>query len=194
MKDSTSQAAGLLAASLRTISLVSLAVLVSPLLAAAATQLAAPQPAAAQATALQPTAFKPAAGQTGASQPAAAQAGASQADGAPNMTTYYVALLRRGPQWTATLTPEISKALDGHMANIRRLAAEGKLLLAGPFLEQSGPGTLAGLFVLEAGSMDEAKQLVATDPAVQAGRFVPEVVPWLGPKSLQTLNPAAGKR
>jgi uncharacterized protein YciI len=106
------------------------------------------------------------------------------------MTTYYVALLRRGPDWTPAMTPEVTKALEGHMANIRRLAAAGDLLLAGPFLEQSGPGALSGLFVLQARSLAEAKELVATDPAVQAGRFVAEVLPWLGPKSLQTLNVA----
>jgi uncharacterized protein YciI len=125
----------------------------------------------------------------------AAQAAAPQpADATPNMTTYYVALLRRGPSWTPTMTPEIRKALDGHMANIRRLAAEGKLLLAGPFLEQSGPGTLAGLFVLQASSVAEAQQLIATDPAVQVGRFVAEILPWLGPKSLRTLTATPANR
>ena len=59
-----------------------------------------------------------------------------------------------------------------------------------PFLQPA----LAGLFVLEAGSMDEAKQLASTDPAVQAGRFVPEILAWPDPKSLQTLDPAPGTR
>jgi|GEM_PF-5000323 len=44
------------------------------------------------------------------------------------------------------------------------------------------------------GSIGESKQLVATDPAVQAGRFVAEVLPWLGPKSLQTLGTAPANR
>jgi uncharacterized protein len=129
---------------------------------------------------------------TAATAPQAAAPGAANAT--PNMTTYYVALLRRGPGWTPARTPEATKVLDGHMANIRRLAAEGKLLLAGPFLEQSGPGALAGLFVLQAGSIAEAQQLVATDPAVQAGRFVAEILPWLGPKSLQTLPATPANR
>src|ERR1700726_3916755 len=61
----------------------------------------------------------PATTATAATAPQAAAPGAANAT--PNMTTYYVALLRRGPGWTPARTPEVSKVLDGHMANIRRL-------------------------------------------------------------------------
>jgi uncharacterized protein YciI len=148
--------------------------------------------AAAPAVAAEPP--PPTATSTTATATAPQAAAPGPADATPKMTTYYVALLRRGPGWTPNRTPEVGKVLDGHMANIRRLAAEGKLLLAGPFLEQSGPGALAGLFVLQAGSIAEAQQLVATDPAVQAGRFVAEILPWLGPKSLQTLGATPANR
>lgn len=105
------------------------------------------------------------------------------ADMAPKMTTYYMAFLRRSPKWTpgGAGVAELQRA---HMANIQRLSKEGKMVLAGPFLEQTGPGSLAGLFVLQASSLAEAQQLVATDPAVQAGRFTFEIVPWMGPKVL----------
>jgi uncharacterized protein YciI len=169
-------------------------------IAGAAEPLATPA-AATTARAAEPPAAPPPAATARATEPPAAPAATAvqpstphQDDVPPNMATYYVALLRRGPSWTSTMTPEVQKALDGHMANIRRLAAAGKLLVAGPFLEQSGPGTLAGLFVLQAGSVAEAQQLVASDPAVQAGRFVAEVLPWLGPKSLQNLNAAPPHR
>jgi uncharacterized protein YciI len=152
--------------------------------AAVATAAAEPSPAPAPATTA--AAGPPAAPAATAVQPSTPH----QDDVPPNMATYYVALLRRGPSWTPTMTPEVQKALEGHMANIRRLAAAGKLLVAGPFLEQSGPGSPAGLFVLQASSIAEAQRLVATDPAVQAGRFIAEVLPWLGPKSLQNLNAA----
>jgi uncharacterized protein YciI len=106
----------------------------------------------------------------------------------PGMTTYYVALLRRGPKWVATITPEVNQVLEGHQAHVRRLASDGKLLLGGPFLDQSGATALVGMFLLQAGSLSEAQQLVDSDPAVQAGRFVSEVLPWVGPKSLLTLG------
>ncbi|HZF10538.1 MAG TPA: YciI family protein [Thermoanaerobaculia bacterium] len=100
------------------------------------------------------------------------------------MTTYYLVLLRRGPTWTAEETPAVVKLQEAHMANIRRLAQAGTLVLAGPFLEQAGPGSLSGLFLFRAGSRQEVETLTATDPMVQAGRLVPEIFPWLGPKTL----------
>jgi uncharacterized protein YciI len=99
----------------------------------------------------------------------------------PNMARYYVVLLRRSGK---PAPPNIQAISDGHMANIRKLAAQHQLLLAGPFMDQSGTGSLAGLFVLSAASLEEAKKLTDSDPAVAAGRLTVEVVPWLGPKSL----------
>ena len=101
------------------------------------------------------------------------------------MITYYMVLLRRGPAWTATATPESSAVSKGHMENIQRLTAAGKMVVAGPFLEQTGAQALTGLFILRVASLDEAKQTVATDPAVKAGRFTYEIIPWLGPKTLR---------
>jgi len=97
------------------------------------------------------------------------------------MKTYYLGLIKKGPAWTPDETPEVRALQDGHMANIRRLGAEGKLLLAGPFLDG---GDLRGLFLFEVATLEEAKALCETDPAVKAGRLVVEVHPWLGPEGL----------
>lgn len=64
---------------------------------------------------------------------------------------------------------EISK---GHMANMERLAKEGKLLVAGPF---EGGG---GIFVLNTASKEEAEQWLSTDPGVQAKRWDVELLPY----------------
>ena len=101
------------------------------------------------------------------------------------MTTYYMVLLRRGPAWTSTATPESAAVSKGHQENIQRLTAAGKMVVAGPFLDQTGAQALAGLFILRVASLDEAKATVSTDPAVKAGRFTFEIVPWMGPKSLK---------
>ena len=142
-----------------------------------------PAPASAATAAAQPTA-QPAA--QSAAPPAAPPGAKPGADMMARMTTYYVAFLRRSPTWTAG-GAGAEELMKGHMANMQRLAKEGKLVLAGPFLEQTGPGSLAGLFFLRAGSLAEAQELVDTDPAVQAGRFTREIVPWLGPKVLARL-------
>jgi uncharacterized protein YciI len=71
------------------------------------------------------------------------------------------------------LTEEQSKKImDGHMANINRLAKEGKLLAAGPF---EGGG---GIFVFSTTDVEEAKRWLSTDPGIQANRWNVEVLPY----------------
>jgi uncharacterized protein YciI len=91
-------------------------------------------------------------------------------------TTYYFSFLRRGPKWTPERTPETEKLQAAHMANINAMAKTGKLVIAGPF--ENG-GDYAGVFVFKVGSLDEAKTLAESDPAVKAGRLVADVHPWL---------------
>jgi uncharacterized protein YciI len=72
---------------------------------------------------------------------------------------------------------KISDSLfKGHMSNMGRLANEGKLVVAGPF----GKNDLGyrGIFVINSSSEDEAKALVNTDPAVQAGVFSAVYLKW----------------
>jgi uncharacterized protein YciI len=59
----------------------------------------------------------------------------------------------------------VEKLMEGHMANMDRLAKEGKLVAAGPF---EGGG---GLFILNTTSMTEAKEWISTDPGIQAKRW-----------------------
>jgi uncharacterized protein len=101
------------------------------------------------------------------------------------MMMYYVGLLSRGPAWTPDETPEIRELQEGHMANIRRLVATGKLILAGPFTDD---GKLRGMFVFKVASLDEARSLCDTDPAVKAGRLVVELHPWYSVKGIQVVQ------
>ena len=108
------------------------------------------------------------------------------ASGAPvpgevEMTTYVVGFLYRGEAWTPEQTPEVEKLQEGHMANIKRLADEGKLILAGPF---SDGGDLRGLFVFKTDSVEQAKAWCDTDPAVKAGRLRVELHPWYSAKGI----------
>ena len=103
-----------------------------------------------------------------------------------SMRVYQMAILRRGPSWNAERTPEVKQLLAGHMANIRRLAADGKLLIAGPFdvEETAPPDTPVGIFIFDVATREEAAALVATDPTIAAGHFAAEVLPWYGPSGL----------
>lgn len=96
-----------------------------------------------------------------------------------DMSTYYFGLISRGPKWTPERTSETEKLQADHMANISRLAKEGKLVIAGPF---ENARNYAGVFVFKVASLEEAKALAETDPAVKAGRLVVDVHPWMVPR------------
>lgn len=98
------------------------------------------------------------------------------------MRTYTFVLLKRGPAWTPEKSPETEKLFKGHMANIIAMHDAGKLVLAGP-LEMPGNDAdpLSGIFVLDVKSDDEAKALLAKDPAIAAGRLAVELRQWYGP-------------
>ena len=98
-----------------------------------------------------------------------------------NMNTAYLVLLTRGAKWTPESTPATEELQKQHMANIIRLAEMKKLVVAGPFADN---GTLRGIFVFKVDSLDEAKSLTATDPAVMAGRLAVEIHPWLVPEGI----------
>lgn len=90
-------------------------------------------------------------------------------------TTYYLGFLKKGNSWSPEETPERQRIQEAHMANIKRLGQTGKLVAAGPFLEDL---ELRGIFVFKTANLDEAMELTNTDPAVQAGRLRIELYPW----------------
>lgn len=94
----------------------------------------------------------------------------------PGMALYYMVFLQRGPKWTPEVTAETTKIQEGHMANIRRMAETGELVMAGPFLDD---GALRGIFVFKVDTEAKARALLESDPAVQAGRLVGEIHPWM---------------
>ena len=57
----------------------------------------------------------------------------------------------------------------GHLANINRLVEEGTLLIAGPLVPGGAGADERGLFFLDVASIDEARRIVSTDPAIAAG-------------------------
>jgi uncharacterized protein YciI len=85
---------------------------------------------------------------------------------------YIFVFLNKKPDAQKISPEESKKIMEGHMANINRLAKEGKLLAAGPF---EGGG---GLFVFASQSVDEAKGWLSTDPGVQAQRWNVELYPY----------------
>src|SRR5689334_4667124 len=96
-------------------------------------------------------------------------------------TTVYLAMLVRGEKWTPGQTPENEAIQKAHLANIGRLAEMKKLVVAGPFGDD---GTLRGIFVFRVASLEEARTLAETDPAVKAGRLALQIHPWIVPDGI----------
>ncbi len=110
----------------------------------------------------------------------AAKAGADEY----GMKPYVMAFLKKGPNRDRSKA-ESEKLQRAHLDNIKRLADEGKLVLAGPFLND---GDIRGIYIFNVASVDEAKVLTETDPAIQAGSLVMELVPWYGTAALTEVN------
>lgn len=102
------------------------------------------------------------------------------------MRVYYMGFLTRGPSWTPEQTDATKKLQEAHLANIKRLAEDGRLLIAGPFLHDPAEKdqSLRGIFIFDTETQAEAEELAKTDPAVKAGRLAIRIIRWYGPYGL----------
>ena len=100
------------------------------------------------------------------------------------MKQYVLVILKAG---TANTTDKKTRdsIFQGHMANIKRLAAENKLVIAGPTGDNER--NYEGIFVFNTGNLDEAKQWLNTDPAVQSKYLDAETYLWYGSAALQEI-------
>ncbi|MCK7594908.1 YciI family protein [Pseudomarimonas salicorniae] len=97
------------------------------------------------------------------------------------MRPYVLVILKTGPNRMPE--GEARKAMfAGHFANIKRLADEGKLAVAGPF-GQNEDGW-RGLFLMATASPEEARSWTEADPVIVNGEMVAEYVPWYGSAAL----------
>ena len=102
-----------------------------------------------------------------------------------DMAVYYVYLLKKGRSWSPDSTPEIEALQEAHLANLRRLREEGKLVLNGPLLDAFQlSGEIRGIGVLKAKSLEEAADWISTDPMVKANRLVFELHTWMVAKGI----------
>ena len=95
------------------------------------------------------------------------------------MKKYYLVFLKANPdkeQLDSTQVADIQKA---HLKNIDRLAAMGKIAIAGPMGDD---GNLRGIFVMDCESREEAVTLCETDPAIKKKRLLFEVHSWWAAK------------
>lgn len=100
------------------------------------------------------------------------------------MKMYVMAFLNVGPNRNQD-SVEVERLQRAHLDNINRLAEEGKLIIAGPFMDDF---KTRGIYIFDVRSVEEAEKLTATDPAIKAGRLIMELHPWYGPAGLMALD------
>lgn len=101
------------------------------------------------------------------------------------MKAYVFCILKTGTNSTAT-AEERQKYFEGHMANINKLADEKKLVVAGPFMKNDK--NYRGIFIFNCTTIEEAKALVDSDPAVAANIFEAELTLWYSSAALMMVN------
>ncbi len=99
------------------------------------------------------------------------------------MKKYIIAMLKRGIRLEDST--ERARLQSAHLKNIGRMADEGKLVVAGPFLDDQ---EIRGIYIFNVETVEEARRLTETDPAIKAGTLVMELRPWYGSAALMEVT------
>ena len=91
---------------------------------------------------------------------------------------YYMGFYTREPvrEFESDETESIQ---DQHLSYIASLVERKKVLIAGPF-EDKEEHEIRGILIFKVDSIEVARELMASDPAVLAGRLNYFIRPWLG--------------
>lgn len=100
------------------------------------------------------------------------------------MKNYIMALLKQGPRRMMIDSVTATYLQAAHMANITRLADEGKLIIAGPFSDNTD---LKGIYIFDVKTIEEAQKLCETDPAIKEGSLMMELHPWYGSAAMMQI-------
>ena len=100
------------------------------------------------------------------------------------MKQFIMAFLKSGKN-ILTDKAEEDRRQSEHMKNINKMAEDGKLVIAGPFMDNQ---SLKGIYIFDVRTLEEARELTSTDPAVKAGVLEMELHPWYGSAALLEIN------
>lgn len=99
-----------------------------------------------------------------------------------NAELYQIVFIRPDPARKTLSKAEGDRIQTAHMANIRKMAADGILMAAGPFDDQ--PVTISGIFIIKAASVEQAQKIAEQDPTVLAHRNTVDAHAWRGPAGI----------
>lgn len=102
------------------------------------------------------------------------------------MKNYILVILKTGPAVLADAKKRDS-LFNGHMANMLAMAAENRLVVAGPLGENSFQ--YRGIFILNTPSKEVAAAWLQSDPAIAAKVLAAELFQWYGSAALPVYLP-----
>ncbi len=107
------------------------------------------------------------------------------------MKSYFLIILKTGTNITAD-KESINQSFKGHLENIHKLVKENKLIVAGPLGKNEN--NYRGIFILNnIHSIEDAKELLLTDPAIKNGLLDYEIFTWYGSAALPEYLPISDK-
>jgi uncharacterized protein YciI len=107
------------------------------------------------------------------------------------MKMYYLVILKTGVNATAD-QQLINESFRGHLDNINRLVEEGKMIVAGPL--EKNEKSYRGIFILnDIDTVEEAREILNTDPAIKNGLLDYEIYGWYGSAALPEYLPFSDK-
>ncbi|MBL7723553.1 MAG: hypothetical protein JNK27_05360 [Chitinophagaceae bacterium] len=106
------------------------------------------------------------------------------------MKNYVLVILKTGSNMSADKALKDS-CFAGHFQNMDRMVKRNKLIVAGPFGKNQN--NFRGIFILDVASIEEARQLLQTDPAIKNEFLTPDIYPWYGSAALPAYLDASDK-
>jgi len=97
------------------------------------------------------------------------------------MKRFILVILKTGSNET-TDKLFIDSCFTGHMKNIGRMVEQGQLIVAGPIAKNEN--SYRGIFILNVKDMDEAKEILLSDPAIKENLLEPDLYYWYGSAAL----------
>ncbi|MDX9846351.1 MAG: hypothetical protein RBT74_05165 [Tenuifilaceae bacterium] len=106
------------------------------------------------------------------------------------MKSYILVMLKTGDN-KSTDKAFVDSCFRGHLNNINLLVKQDKLIVAGPLGKNDK--AYRGIFILNVTSVEEAQELLQTDPAIKEGLLGAELFKWYGSAALSTYLEASDK-
>jgi uncharacterized protein YciI len=106
------------------------------------------------------------------------------------MKQYMLVILKTGPA-KIDRKETVDSLFKGHMENIQRMVAAGKLIVAGPI--KKNDKMYRGIFILNVKTTEETNKLLANDPAIKEKLLEAELFQWYGSSALPLYLPFQNK-